>query len=273
MKVALVTEVFPGAGGAERLRRAVREARGAGAELVVLPELALDPWFPATRHAAAADAEPPNGPRHRLLATLAREEGIGILGGAVVVEPGTGRRFSTALVLDAAGGVAASYRKVHLPDEEGFRETSHYEPGDDPPEVIDAFAAPIGVQLCSDVNRPEGSHVLGALGAEAILAPRCTPSRTYERWRLVLRANAVTSCAYVLSTNRPGPERGVDIGGPSLAIAPDGQVLVETTDPLTFVTVDRAAVRRARAEYPGYLAIRSDVYARAWQAVERRASE
>jgi N-carbamoylputrescine amidase len=271
MKVALVTEVFIGEGAPHRLRRVVRRAGDAGAGLVVLPELALDPWFPATPDTNARDAEPPGGPRHRLLASVAREEGVGIVGGAVVVEPGTGRRFSTALVFDAAGAVAGSYRKMHLPNEDGFWEAAHYEPGEDPPSVIEAFGVPIGIQLCSDINRPEGSHVLGALGAEAILAPRGTPAATYERWKLVLRANAVTSCAYVLSTNRPGPERGVGIGGPSVAIAPDGQVLVETTDPLSFVTLDRAVVARARAEYPGYLTIRSDVYARAWRAAGRRA--
>ena len=184
-----------------------------------------------------------------------------------MVEPGTGKRLSTAMVVDTRGELVAVYRKVHLPEEEGFWEATHYEPGSDPPAVIEAFGMPIGVQLCSDVNRPVGSLVLGALGAEVIFAPRCTPLETYERWKLVLRANAVTSCAWVVSTNRPRPESGVEIGGPSIAIGPEGEVVAETTDPVCIVDVDRDRVRRARREYPGYLALEAKLYARAWGAV------
>jgi hypothetical protein len=54
-------------------------------------------------------------------------------------------------------------------DRPGFWETSHYEPGTAAPARIDAFGLPIGVQICSDANRPEGSHLLGAQGAQAIL--------------------------------------------------------------------------------------------------------
>jgi predicted amidohydrolase len=35
-----------------------------------------------------------------------------------------------------------------------------------------------GIQVCSDVNRPEGSLLLGALGAEAIVCPRATEAAT-----------------------------------------------------------------------------------------------
>ncbi len=86
----------------------------------------------------------------------------------------------------------------------------------------------------------------------------------------MLRANAVTCGVFVLSTNRPGPERGVDIGGASLAIAPDGEVMVETEEPLAIVTLDRDVVRSARAEYPGYLDVRASLYARAWRRLTER---
>jgi predicted amidohydrolase len=267
MKIALITEVFHGENAEGRLRDVLREAVDAGAALAVLPELPLDPWFPATRTVRDQDAEPPDGRRHRLLEKSAREQGVGILGGAVVVDPETGQRFSTALVFDPEGRLAATYRKVHLPEEDGFWEATHYEPGTEPPAVIDAFDVPLGVQLCSDVNRPVGCHVLGALGAEVILAPRCTPLETYERWKLVLRANAVTSCAYVISTNRPLPESGVDIGGPSIAIAPDGEVIAEMTDRVSVVSVDHDRVQRARGEYPGYLPVDATLYADAWRSV------
>ena len=37
---------------------------------------------------------------------------------------------------------------------------------------------------------------------------------------MILRANAVMSGAFVVSVNRPRPEPGASIGGPSIAIDP-----------------------------------------------------
>jgi hypothetical protein len=48
-------------------------------------------------------------------------------------------------------------------------------------------------------------------------------------------------------------------------------VLVETTEPLAMVTLDRAVAADARRAYPGYLHVRADIYARGWQEVQRRA--
>lgn len=168
LPIALISDVFFSSDGDERLRSRFGEAKAAGA---------------------------------------ARDAGIGLVGGAIVRDPDTGRRRNTALVFDRRGSLVATYAKVHLPDEPGFHEPCHYDPGDVVGEPIHAFALPIGIQICSDINRPAGAHALAAAGAAAILHPRATEASTYERWKLVLRATAITTCAYVLSVNRPGPER------------------------------------------------------------------
>ncbi|MFQ5695519.1 MAG: carbon-nitrogen hydrolase family protein, partial [Terriglobia bacterium] len=271
LTVALISDVFPGEDAEGRLLERLREAKDAGAALALLPELPLNPWSPATKTAHAEDAEPPGGPRHAIQSRAAKEIGIGLIGGAIVRDRGDRKRYNTALAFDAGGGLLARYRKAHIPEEEGFWETSHYQPGDAAPSLIDAFALRIGLQICSDANRPQGSHVLGALGAEAILVPRATERATYERWKLVFRANALTSAAYVLSVNRPWPEQGVNLGGQSIAVAPDGEVLLESTDSVSVVTLKRRAVLKARRDYPGYLPVRAELYARAWQQVARSA--
>lgn len=275
LTVALISDVFHADDAATRLRSRLSEAKSRGAALAVLPELPLNPWSPATKISRDDDAEPPNGPRVALQSQLAREVGIGLVGGAIVRDPATGRRRNTALVFDATGHLVSTYSKLHLPEEPGFWETSHYEPGDRAAAVVDGFALTFGVQICSDINRPEGAHLLGAMGAEAILAPRATEQRTYPRWRIVFQANALTSCAYALSVNRPGPEPagdGLTIGGPSVAVAPDGQLILETADPVGVVTLHRSVVEQARRDYPGYLPIRADLYASAWSAVARASS-
>jgi predicted amidohydrolase len=264
LTVALVSEVFWQPDGEARLTDRLKAAADHGAELALLPEIPLNPWRPATKDAVDDDAEEEGGPRTQIMARAAAASGVGIVGGIIRRDSASGRRTSRALLFDGRGEIVGRYEKLHLPEEEGFWETSHYEPGSVAPRPFEGFGLAVGVQICSDINRPEGSHLLGAQGAEAILAPRATERETYERWKVVFQANALTSCAYVLSVTRPEPEQGVPIGGPSVAVDPEGTILVETTDPLAVVTLDREVVRQARVDYPGYLPVRAALYAKAW---------
>ena len=109
-----------------------------------------------------------------------------------------------------------------------------------------------------------------AAGVVAMINPRATEEATFQRWKTVWRANALTSCCYVLSVNRPHPEQGVLIGGPSVAIDPRGEVLVETTDTVALVTLDEDVVAQARKGYPGYLPVRARLYADAWADIAGR---
>lgn len=272
MTFALIREVFFESDVQARLRRRLEEAKAHGAELALLPELPLNPWSPATPSPRLEDAEEPEGPRHRLLSTCARQAGIGIVGGAIVSDPATGARHNTAIVFDARGDLVHTCRKVHLPDEDGFHEPCHYDPGTDPPSVVRAFAMPFGIQICSDINRPQGSQLLAALGAAAILNPRATEAATIERWKLVFRANALTSAVYVLSVPRPAPEQGVALGGPSVAVDPNGEVIAESTSPVTIVHLEERAVEDARRRYPGYLKLFPSLYARGWTGLVAEAS-
>ncbi len=263
-RLALITEVFFGEGSHERLTERLQQAAAQGAELALLPEIPLNPWSPAEQDPRPEDAEAPGGPRHDQLAAAARAAGVAVVGGAIVRDPESGRRFNRALVFDRDGHHVADYAKLHLPEEPGFWETSHYDPGEEVAHRIDGLGMPVGVQICSDANRPEGTHALAASGAELILVPRCTEPATWESWKLVLRANARTSACFVATANRTGPESGVPIGGPSAAFGPDGAVLLESEESVAVVELRRDALDSARRAYPGYLPVRAALYARAW---------
>jgi N-carbamoylputrescine amidase len=273
LNVALIRNVFPEREAIAGLREALQQAHSQGAQLAVLPEIPLNAWSPATKTPHDDEAESPAGPRHRTMSDAAREVGIGVIGGAIIRDANSGRCHNTALAFDSLGALVASYRKLHLPEEEGFWESSHYDPGDKPPSVIHGFPMRVGIQVCSDVNRPEGSLLLGALGAEVIVCPRATEAATFSRWKTVLTANALTSCTYVISVPRPRPEFGVPLGGPSFAVAPNGDVLIETTEPIALVTLDRDVVDQARRRYPGYLPTRADLYAEGWESVAQKLSQ
>ena len=276
LTLALIRDVFVTDDAGARLARRLAEASSEGCELAVLPELPLNPWSAISRTSRDEDAEPPppDGPRFRRLADAAREAGIAVLGGAIVRDPQTGRRLNTALLIDARGKLVHAYAKVHLPEEPGFWETSHYEAGAVPPVPVQlpgpgrgagaGAGIALGIQICSDIHRC-GAQLLAARGAEAIIVPRATEPRSFPRWRLVFQSVAQTNAAWVISVNRPD-DPSVPIGGPTIVVDPSGTIVLETVQPCAVTTIDRDAVARARSSYPGYLSARADVYADGWAA-------
>lgn len=265
MRIALIRAVFPDDDG--RLQPMLERAREQGADLALLPEIPLNPWSPATKDVLDDDAEAPGGERHQRQSAAARAAGIGLVGGAIVRDPESGVRRNTALVFNDRGECLATYAKLHVPDEPGFWEADHYDPGIDPPEVIEGLEMKIGVQICSDMNRPMGSHILAAAGADAILNPRSTEIATAHRWKTMFASTAITTARYVLSACRPEPEQGVLIGGPCCAYAPDGTELAVSEDEITVVQLERETLDAAAKAYPGYLPVRSELYVRGWSGV------
>lgn len=270
MTIALISDVFYSADGTQRLRDRLKQAKDMGADVAVLPEIPLNPWSPATKNQRDDDAEPIDGPRASAQRSAAADVGIGLVGGAIIIDPKTKRRHNTALIINSQGDLLSTWRKSHIPEEPGFWESSHYDPGLDIPIPIEGLAMPIGVQICSDLNRPEECHILAAAGAAVVINPRATELATYQRWRNVFIANALTSACYVFSVNRPSPEQDVLIGGASFAVSPLNEVLIETTDPVAVATINRETLDKARIAYPGYLPVRADIYARGWSLVAER---
>ena len=261
--IALISEVFWQEDGAQRLQNRLQEAKSMGADCAVLPELPLNPWSPGSQTPRDEDAERSDGPRTRLQQEAARTVGIALVGGSILISK-DGIRHNTALLINASGEITGTWEKAHIPDEPGFWEADHYQPGTTPLVPLQGLGFPLGLQICSDMNRPQGAHLLAAQGAEVILAPRATESATWHRWKPVLIATALTGCCWVATVNRPEPEEGVLIGGPSFAVDPNGTILVESTDPVSVFSYDASILPAHRAAYPGYLSIRSDLYAPAW---------
>ncbi|MBN9417594.1 MAG: DUF952 domain-containing protein [Candidatus Eremiobacteraeota bacterium] len=231
--------------------------REVAADLVVLPELPWHRWCPAQPE---RDPQDEDLGRAEDQAEHARQSGKWLLGGSLL-----GRR-NTALLYSPQGELKLRYEKMHLPQEPGFWEANHYDPGQQGPRVCDDLGFPLGVQLCSDIQRPFGAMFLRAQGAAAILLPRATERGTYKTWLPVMQAMARLSGCYLLSVNRPDLDEP-PIGGPSVVIGPDGEVLAESSEPWLSYTLKHEAIVKARAEYPGYLDVPHSLYAQAWSGL------
>ena len=134
---------------AERL---VREAAGAGAELVALPEFFTTgvAFLPELAGAALA----PDGPATELLTGLAREHGIW-LGGSFLCRDPDGEVRNAFLLAGPDGGVVGRHDK-DLPT---MWENSFYVGGDDD-GVIDAGRFTAGAAVCWEFMRSGTAHRL-----------------------------------------------------------------------------------------------------------------
>jgi predicted amidohydrolase len=254
-------------GNRARALAALDAAADAGAQVVVLPELAASGYVFRDAGEARALAEPPDGPTVAGWAERAAARGLVVAGG--FAEAGAdGRLFNSAALVDA-GGVRAVYRKAHLWD----REAEVFTPGTDPPPVVDTPHGRIGLMVCYDLEFPEWVRLVALAGAELLCVPTNWPREARpdgERPMEVLRAMvaASTNRMAIAVCDRCGSERGVDWVAGSAIAAPDGWLLAgppAAAEPALLLADVDLAVARDKALGPRNDALgdrRPDLYAR-----------
>ena len=121
---------------------ALAEAKRQGAAMIAFPEF-LMAYSPGGQTAAelSANAESTDGPFIRSLRTAAKSTGVAVL--ATLYEPASvaDRVYDSAVWIDAAGNIASVYRKLHLYDAFGFKESEKFHPGDDIAPFVECLLA------------------------------------------------------------------------------------------------------------------------------------
>src|SRR5260221_11143610 len=185
-----------------RAQQAVADAARAGAQLAVFPEGAQARF--GTRLGAAADAA--DGALCRGLSEAARDHGIAVIAG--VFEPGPGRLvYNTAVVFDERGTLAAAYRKIHLFDALGQRESDQVAAGDEP-TVTELGGLRVGLLICYDIRFPEHARALVAPGADLIVVPAGWAAGRFkgEDWVRLIPARAIENNVWVVAADQvPDP--------------------------------------------------------------------
>ena len=146
---------------------AIADAAAAGADVIVLPELAISGYDYTDAAQAAASAMEPDD---EIFAEWSRAgRGAIVVGG--FAERGSGGVLYNSAVLVDGTGVCALYRKVHLWDDEAL----YFAPGTAPAPVVDTAAGRIGVVICYDLEFPEMTRALAVRGAELLAVPTNWP--------------------------------------------------------------------------------------------------
>ncbi|UAJ80974.1 carbon-nitrogen hydrolase family protein [Leifsonia sp. ZF2019] len=226
-----------------------------GARLVVFPEYSsyfTDPLGPSF----ARNAEALDGAFVGALARAARDHGVHIVAG-LVESTGERRRFANALVAVApSGDVVAVYRKQHLYDAFGSRESDWVVAGETvEPQIFEVDGLRVGMQTCYDLRFPEVTRTLADAGAELVAIPAewvRGPLKEHH-WSTLLQARAIENTLYVAAADHTPP---IAVGG-SAIVDPMGAVVAGVAEVagVAIADVSRDRVRQVREVNPA-LALR-----------------
>ena len=232
-----------------------REARRAGADLVVFPELSLTGYL--LRDQVPEVALRTGEARLRKLERASRD--IDVMAG--FVEESADHRYFNAAAYFSRGRLVHVHRKIYLPTYGMFEEGRDFSAGD----RLRAFEAPFGragMLVCEDCWHPSCAFILAQQGMDVLLAASSGPTRgarpgrgitSVEVWHELVRVTARLQTAFVVYVNRVGYEDGLNFGGGSAAVDPFGRVLaaLPALEPaLTVVELDASVLRRARIACP-----------------------
>ncbi len=225
------------------------------ADLVVLPE-AFARDFGRPGEVVASEAEPLDGPFVAALSAVARRQGGTWVAGMFETSEDPDRPYNTLVVVDGSG-LRASYRKIHLYDSFGFRESDRLRAGATTPVVVDVADVRVGLMTCYDLRFPELGRALVDAGAEVVVVPAAWVAgpRKVRHWETLVTARAIEDVVHVAAVSQPGPR----YTGHALAVDPRGDVVGALADGegLLRVTLDADLVATAREENPS-LANRRD---------------
>ena len=255
MRIALIQN-HSRADRKENLLRALasmEEARDAGAELVVFPELALDRFFPQYQVCGWADsvAETIPGPTTDRIASRAGELSL-VTVFNLYERDEHGRTFDSSPVFEADGSLLGVTRMVHITEYEGFHEQAWYHPGDTGAPVHDTSVGRIGVAICYDRHYPEYMRALGAAGAELVCIPQAGTAGEWPEgmYEAEIRAAAFQNGYFAALCNRVGEDDGLVFAGESFVSDPEGRVIARGasgTEDLVLCDIDLSACANSTA--------------------------
>ncbi|WP_341998504.1 carbon-nitrogen hydrolase family protein [Microbacterium sp. LWH7-1.2] len=233
----------------ETIAQLVATASDRGARVVVFPEYSsyfVDPFD----ESLAENAQELDGPFIQALTRLAAQRDVTIVAGLLERASDGERVRNTAVAVDGTG-LIAHYRKLHLYDAFGQRESDWVEPGDAAePQTFELGGLRFGLMTCYDLRFPEVGRLLVDAGADVFVVPAewvRGPLKEHH-WRTLLHARAIENTVFVVAADHP-PPLGV---GNSLVVDPQGVELaaVGTSTDVAVAHLDVGAIERVRRVNP-----------------------
>jgi predicted amidohydrolase len=170
------------------------------------------------------------------------------------------RVYDTAVLINNEGIVITVYRKLHLYDALGFRESKKFVAGNRIERPSKTTVGKIGIMICYDLRFPEMSRILAVNGATILLVPSAWVHGIMkeEHWVALLRARAIENGSYIVAPDQIGNI----YSGRSMVIDPFGVVILDMGNKEGFeiVEIDKERVETVRRSLPLLRNRRSDIY-------------
>jgi predicted amidohydrolase len=208
-------------------------------------------------------AEPVNGGKFALeLRSAAKKNNIHVL--ATIYErsdtKNTSRVYDTAMLIDNKGAIISLYRKVHLYDALGVKESLKFIAGNSIPEPNPTPVGVVGMMICYDIRFPEMSRILAVQGAEILV----TPSAWFQgimkedHWTTLVKARSIENGLYMVAPNQVGN----NFSGRSMVVDPFGIPILDMGDRegMDIVEIDLSRVHKVRKSLPLLKNRRIDLY-------------
>jgi N-carbamoylputrescine amidase len=232
------------------------QAVSKGADIIAFNELFTTPYFPATEDIKYFDyAETEDGETINLFKNYAKKNKVFML--PTIFEEDKNLRgtyYDTAVFIDKDGEVRGKYRKIHIPQLNGYYEKYYFHPGAGYP-VINLGNVKVGTIICYDRHFQEGPRILALKGADIVFAPSTTNFYP-ETWELELRAHAAFNTIFFVGLNRTEEKfngKTVNYLGKSTIADPSGKVIQQMTEKegvsVTDLDLNLIRIRRRKAPF------------------------
>jgi predicted amidohydrolase len=256
-------------------KQLIKDAKGAGADLVVFPELSLTGYF--LEELAYNVSLRSNAPQ---LAMLAKEAGdMAVVVG--FVEESTDYHYYISGAFLEGGGIKHLHRKVYLPTYGMFTDQRYFAEGERV-QAFDASFGRAGLLICEDIWHNSTVSILAADRANYFISINSSPGRgvvtgdrtlgSSDAVEMLNRMYAQFFTSFVIFCNRVGYEDGINFWGGSEVIGPDGECLGKAPyfdEGLVCVDLDPSALRRVRITLPLLRDEKLDLTVREYQRVLR----
>ncbi len=210
------------------------------ADLVILPELFLSPYFCQKKDDMVAmnSTETIPGPTTTALSEAAKRNNVVLVGGSIFEKGTDGKNYNTTPVFERDGSLVGTYRKTHIPEDILYHEQHYFTPGNTGIIVFQTSAGNICPLICYDQWYPEAARIATLQGAEIIVYPTAIGVIDNEveenitgdwetMWRSAQVGHAAVNNVYVAGVNRIGKEGAITFWGGSFIADPSAKVLTK----------------------------------------------
>ena len=170
------------------------------------------------------------------------------------------RVYDTVVLINSRGNIISRYRKVHLYDALGFKESLKLMAGNSIEQPSETSTGTIGLMICYDIRFPEISRILAVQGAEILAAPSAWIQGVMkeEHWVTLLKARSIENGLYMVAPDQVGNI----FSGRSMVIDPFGSVVLDmgNREGMEVVDIDISRVQNVRKSLPLLKNRRNDVY-------------